>query len=194
MRVAIMYPDLVRIITMFSRLLSNFFRFLLMIILIKQVLIMAKTSWDVNKHLPIINVVERTSRQIARSKQLNELKRRHRHALYDSSPTRIVGLERPCTRKRQPTSADVPVQFANSVYINFRLLRHLRLPKIVNIRTRLYHIPNEPHLSTAAYNFKFHNTKHQRLHSFAHILVITWVLQICITVLFCISTISVTDS
>ena len=32
----------------------------------------------------------------------------------------------------------------------------------------MYHIPNEPHLSTAAYNFKFHNIKHQRLHSFAH--------------------------
>ena len=147
MRVAIMYPDLVRIITMFSRLLSNFFRFLLMI---KQVLITAKTSWDVNKHLPIINVVvERTSRQIARSKQLNELKRRHRHAL--SSWTVLVRQLtdthcRPGTslyatvysgrtdviwrrRKRQPTSADVPVQFANSVYINFRLLRHLRLPK-----------------------------------------------------------------
>ena len=146
MRVAIMYPDLVRIITMFSRLLSNFFRFLLMI---KQVLITAKTSWDVNKHLPIINAVERTSRQIARSKQLNELKRRHRHAL--SSWTVLVRQLtdthcRPGTslyatvysgrtdviwrgRKRQPTSADVPVQFANSVYINFRLLRHLRLPK-----------------------------------------------------------------
>ena len=146
MRVAIMYPDLVRIITMFSRLLSNFFRFLLMI---KQVLITAKTSWDVNKHLPIINAVERTSRQIARSKQLNELKRRHWHAL--SSWTVLVRQLtdmhcRPGTslyatvysgrtdviwrgRKRQPTSADVPVQFANSVYINFRLLRHLRLPK-----------------------------------------------------------------
>ena len=149
MRVAIMYPDLVRIITMFSRLLSNFFRFLLMI---KQVLITAKTSWDVNKHLPIINAVERTSRQIARSKQFNELKRRHRHAL--SSWTVLVRQLtdthcRPGTslyatvysgrtavwdviwrrRKRQPTSADVPVQFANSVYINFRLLRHLRLPK-----------------------------------------------------------------
>jgi len=32
----------------------------------------------------------------------------------------------------------------------------------------MYHIPNESHLSTAAYNFKFHNIKRQRLHLFAH--------------------------
>ena len=149
MRVAIMYPDLVRIITMFSRLLSNFFP-----VFVDDQASFDQTSWDVNKHfrLPIINVIERTSRQIARSKQLNELKRRHRHAL--SSWTVLVRQLtdthcRPGTslyatvysgrtavwdviwrrRKRQPTSADVPVQFANSVYINFRLLRHLRLPK-----------------------------------------------------------------